>query len=283
MKLSHVQNYYHRTESKWGYLIVMGRSQHIGFYEDKQNKAKLNEKTAQKKLHDKIVEYLEPTSNDSILDIGCGQGFVAVDLAKRYNLNITGIDCTPYMIKNAQKYSQRENVSEKTTFLIQDYNNTKFPNNYFDHIYAVETLCHSLNLQKTLNEIYRILKPGGKFLSLEYILDSSKLKNTKYEASFYDTLSRHTASPSLKHFEKDEFTQMAKASGFELIKKINVTENCYPSIKRLTRLAKIPYFVIKTLGIEEKFINTWIGANCQEVVDLGYWGYMHIIYTKPIP
>jgi ubiquinone/menaquinone biosynthesis C-methylase UbiE len=281
MKSLTVKEYYNTKESKWGYFFVMGQSQHIGFYDDRDNSTKLKEKVAQKKLHDQIVKYLKPSDTDKILDIGCGQGFVASDLAKRYNLNITGIDITPYMITRAQRYSKRAGVSEKTNFFTQDYNNTTFPDNSFDYIYAVETLCHSTNLRDTLKELYRILKPGGKFVSLEYSLDPSKLKGTKYEDSFYQTLSKYTASPSLYLFEDNNFTKIAKDSGFELVEKIDVTENCFTSVKRLSQLARIPYFIIKKLHLEKTFINIWLGANWQTVVDLGYWGFMHRIYKKP--
>lgn len=281
MKFPTVREYYNKKESKWGYFFVMGQSQHLGFYDDRDNSTNLREKEAQKKLHDQLVKYLKPSHTDKILDIGCGQGFVASDLAKRYNLNIIGIDITPYMTKRAQRYSKRKGVSEKTSFLVQDYNNTTLPDNTFDYIYAVETLCHSPNLRKTLKELHRILKPGGKFISLEYTLNPSKLRGTEYEDSFYKTISKYTASPSLYLFESNSFTRIVTDSGFELVEKIDVTNNCFPSIKRLTQLAKFPYFIIKKLHLEKKFINTWIGANWQTVVELGYWGFMHRIYKKP--
>jgi hypothetical protein len=118
-------------------------------------------------------------------------------------------------------------------------------------------------------------------VSLEYSLDPSKLKGTKYEDSFYQTLSKYTASPSLYLFEDNNFTKIAKDSGFELVEKIDVTENCFTSVKRLSQLARIPYFIIKKLHLEKTFINIWLGANWQTVVDLGYWGFMHRIYKKP--
>jgi sterol 24-C-methyltransferase len=274
-----IQEYYEKLESRYGYYIVMRQSQHIGYYSDPENAKSETESDAQKNMHDKIVEYLKPVPEHKILDAGCGQGFVAVDLAERYGLHITGIDITPYIVKRAKEYAEKKGLGDSVTFIEGDYSRMDFPDESFDHIYAVETLCHSADMEIVLKEFWRVLKPGGRFLSLEYVLRPEHMDATQY-AEFYSMTAEYSASPGLHFFEEGKFTELAEKVGFTTIDEIEVTEHCLPSVDRLTRLARIPYIFVRLFGLEKKLINVWMGAHAKDIVRSGTFGYMHRLYQK---
>ena len=99
-----------------------------------------------------------PLDRKTILDLGCGAGYWSDRISKLYPwMYVTGIDCGVDFIAKAQdKYA-----SERVTFQVADFMNLPFPNESFDCIYADNTLEHAYDVDKTLQEIFRILRQGG--------------------------------------------------------------------------------------------------------------------------
>lgn len=94
----------------------------------------------------------------AILEVGCGIGESLPHILKNNPLSYIGIDISENAIAKAKKSNQATNVS----FLKADMSK-KFPfsDNSFDEVFSVYGLGWSKNVQKTLAEIYRTLKPGG--------------------------------------------------------------------------------------------------------------------------
>ena len=97
-------------------------------------------------------------NNEKVLDVGCGVGkFVGYAVEK--GAEGYGIDFSPSVIKLAK-------ANFKGQFVVGDITKMPYQNNFFDKIFCDEVYEH-LSLdegQKMVNEIYRVLKPGGRFL-----------------------------------------------------------------------------------------------------------------------
>ncbi|TSC75931.1 MAG: type 11 methyltransferase [Parcubacteria group bacterium Gr01-1014_30] len=94
-----------------------------------------------------------------VLDIGCGPGLLVKELAKRSkNLRVIGVDVSPEAIKLAKKNCRSlKNVK----FLRGDVTSLPFPNGTFDLIVCKDSFHEFPNLRKALQEVMRVLKPGG--------------------------------------------------------------------------------------------------------------------------
>ena len=107
-----------------------------------------------------IDKYFKPKSKT--FDIGCGSGRTAIALAQS-GYEVIGIDITPKMIETAKTIALSKNID--IDYVVGDATNLKFPENYFDgSIFANNgwvQIPGKENRQKALNEIYRVLKPGG--------------------------------------------------------------------------------------------------------------------------
>lgn len=161
-----VVDYYENLESKLGYTFLTWDTKHFGYYPSKKNN--ISEREAQILMNDLLAENLKIKKGFKILDAGSGRGVVACYLAKKYHANITGIDLVPFEVEMSNKRAKNLGVTDKVKFLIEDYSETSFPKNFFDAVYTMETLVHSPNIKKTLKELFRVLKPGGKVVFFEY-------------------------------------------------------------------------------------------------------------------
>lgn len=268
-----VQQYYQSISANLGYFFVMHGSQHFGYYPT--GRSNVSEWEAQKAHHDVIAKNLNLQSEDKVLDAGCGQGFVAADIATRYHCHITGIDITPYVVSRAQNRAKKAGLTNKTTFICGDYQALPFEDNSFDKIYTVETLCHAPNLEKALSEFDRVLKPGGKLVSMEYTQDSVR-NFSSYEKKMYDIVVEGTSSPSLPLFTKDNYTKLLKKFIGPATQQ-DITDNFEPSLRRLYNMAKIPYTVIKSLHLQHLFVNSTIAVEFYQMAKKGLLGYS--VYT----
>lgn len=93
-----------------------------------------------------------------VLDFGCGDGFFAKVAFKDFGKIDVGLDVDKKKLKEAKK----EKTHERLIFYSGD--KIPFPNNYFSTVISNCVLEHIQNLDESLEEIYRILKPGGTFL-----------------------------------------------------------------------------------------------------------------------
>lgn len=98
------------------------------------------------------------TGGDSLLDLGCGTGFI-INIAKKYFKHVTGVDITPSMLERVDKSGGQIELYQCDTGEIP------LEANQFDVCTAYGFLHHLYDLRPTLQEAYRCLKPGGIFFS----------------------------------------------------------------------------------------------------------------------
>ena len=121
----------------------------------------LDQAQIDKKKH--IINKLQIEENMNVLDIGCGWGGMALEIAKQTGANVKGITLSKNQFSTASKRAQEEGLSEKVSFQIQDYRNEV---KKYDRIVSVGMFEHvgikyfKLYLKKT----YELLKDNGVFL-----------------------------------------------------------------------------------------------------------------------
>nr|WP_296156102.1 methyltransferase domain-containing protein [uncultured Blautia sp.] len=99
-----------------------------------------------------------------ILDVGCGAGFFSVLLAREGH-QVTGIDLTPDMIKNARQLAEEEKVS--CEFQVMDAENPDFPDETFDVVISRNLTWTLPHVKHAYKEWVRVLKKGGVLLNFD--------------------------------------------------------------------------------------------------------------------
>jgi len=111
---------------------------------------------------------------DKVLDCGCGIGGPYRNIAKYSGADITGITINHYQVKRANFMNKRKGLDKQVRSQQGDFMKLPFPDNSFDHVYAIEATCHAPNRVGVYSEICRVLKPGGKFACYEWCLVDNK-------------------------------------------------------------------------------------------------------------
>ena len=105
-----------------------------------------------------------------VLDVGCGVGGPAREIAKFTGAHITGFNNNDYQIERATHYAAKEGLSHLLDFHKGDFMQMPFPDNSFDAVYAIEATVHAPTLEGIYSEIFRVLKPGGVFGVYEWLM-----------------------------------------------------------------------------------------------------------------
>mgnify|MGYP003951962417 FL=1 len=121
----------------------------------------LDQAQIDKKNH--IINKLQISENMKILDIGCGWGGMAIEIAKKTGANVKGITLSENQYQTAMKRAQDEGLSDKVSFSLQDYRNEV---EKYDRIVSVGMFEHvGVKYFKTfLNKTHDLLNENGVFL-----------------------------------------------------------------------------------------------------------------------
>ncbi|WP_420547781.1 class I SAM-dependent methyltransferase [Curvivirga sp.] len=111
------------------------------------------------KPFNKIFPY-EKYKGKKVLEIGCGMGGMAMQWAKAGAL-LTAVDLNPTSITQTKRRFELHNL-EGNVFEA-DGNKLPFEDGEFDYVYSWGVLHHSPDLKRSLDEMMRVLKPGGEF------------------------------------------------------------------------------------------------------------------------
>jgi len=139
-----------------------------------------------------------------ILEVGCGNGYTAEQIAKlRYQL--TCIDFCEPLIEIA-KQRNLENVK----FFVSDVLDLQFADSSFDLVFSERCLVNLVSWEKqkkALNEIWRVLKPNGFYLMIEAFTDGLKNLNLARKAVGLDYIPIRWHN---QYFDKTEFLTFIK-------------------------------------------------------------------------
>lgn len=114
-------------------------------------------------MMDDYFAAMNVVSARSVLDLGCGTGIVARAVAATPGFagRVTGIDVSPYLIDAATRLAKREHVDHAVDFRTGDSQALHLPDASFDAVIAHTLLSHVESPLAVLQEIFRIVRPGG--------------------------------------------------------------------------------------------------------------------------
>ena len=181
-----------------------------------------------------LLNMMNPSPKQKLIDVACGTGDIAKLFLDYVNKDseITCIDPNKAMIKKAkEKLATYENL----TWMIASAEKLPIPENTFDFYTISFGLRNTKSLDKALSEAYRVLKPGGRYLCLEF----SKIQNSgldfiyKNYSKLIPSIGKYIVGEkapyeylvkSIENFlNQDELIDLMKKKGFQKCKYRNLS------------------------------------------------------------
>jgi ubiquinone/menaquinone biosynthesis C-methylase UbiE len=116
------------------------------------------------KILELALRYIDIKKIKSVLDLGCGIGFVSRYLAESYNLKVVGTDYDDEQIQLANKLQPK---LDQLSFQVEDAAKLSFEDSSFDLVLSQNVFHHIPDWETAIKEVARILSSGGYFLWLD--------------------------------------------------------------------------------------------------------------------
>ncbi|GAB4000442.1 hypothetical protein GCM10028807_53420 [Spirosoma daeguense] len=134
----------------------------------------------------RTIDTLAVQPNENVLEIGPGNGNHIKPIVEIAGVKYTGSDISETMIQEAQRLNATSVVAGNATFAIADGISLDFAADSFDAIFTVNTLYFWQQPLSFAQEIYRVLRPGGRFcLAFAHQDFMINLPFTKYGFTLY--------------------------------------------------------------------------------------------------
>jgi sterol 24-C-methyltransferase len=271
-----VRSYFLKPESRILYRLVLGGTKHFGYYPAGSRRRSMA--GALRTMEDKLGTTLALAPGLWVLDAGCGEGDVAIRMATEFGLHVEGVDLLELSLDKARKKARRRGLEQLLRFHRMDYANLSFPDQTFDGAYTMETLVHAFDHERALQELLRVLKPGGKLALFEYSIAPRDQMSAAQQASV-DFSVEGGAMPSLPSFVHGAFPEILERAGFVAVSVTDITERMLPMLKRFAQIGYVPCRLGRLLRLQGALVNCT--AAVQVYRHRSVWRYNIVTAERP--
>ena len=114
-----------------------------------------------------VLRRAEITNTTRVLDVGCGVGTTAVEIARRFGASVTAVDISPLMLERAEDNVRAAGVGDRVTVAHGDILGLDVGDGAFDVVIA-EAVTMFVDRRRAAAELVRVAKPGGRVLATEF-------------------------------------------------------------------------------------------------------------------
>ena len=195
------RDYYNSDDADNFYALVWGGEDiHIGLYES-ENESILEASHRTVRHMAACLEDINP--QHAVLDIGAGYGGPARYLASTFSCDVTALNLSEKENERSRELGKERGLSDKVKVVDGSFEDIPADDETFDIVWSEDAILHSGHREKVLQEVVRVLKPGGRFIFtdpmqsddcpdgvLQPILDRIHLSTLGSPRFYRDTLSR---------------------------------------------------------------------------------------------
>lgn len=194
------REYYNSEDADNFYAIIWGGEDiHIGLYENAEESIP----DASHRTVRHMAEKVDIKPEYKVLDIGSGYGGLARYLASTYGCSVVALNLSEKENERARMLNEQRGLQDKIEVVDGSFESIPAEDNSFDVIFSQDAILHSGERAKVLEEVARVLKPGGHFVFtdpmaaddcpegvLEPILNRIHLASLGSPAFYRDTASK---------------------------------------------------------------------------------------------
>ena len=183
------------------------------------------------------MDWLAPRAGQKLLDVAGGTGDIAFRFLKRAGSgHATVLDLTESMLIEGRKRAEAAKMADSLDWVVGDAMALPFPDNSFD-VYTISFGIRNVTRpQEALNEAYRVLRPGGRVMVLEFSQLPNEALQKAYDLYSFNVIPRmgkliandsesyQYLVESIRNFpDQETFLGMVRQAGFENAKYRNLT------------------------------------------------------------
>jgi arsenite methyltransferase len=186
-----------------------------------------------------LLEMCTITAEARVLDVGCGSGHTACEIAKTYGCKVTGIDISEAMVAKAKKRSRQERLEDLVDFRAEDVFSLPFEDNSFD-VALFESVLTPLPGEKreALQETVRVIRPGGLVAVNESLIRSSAPEE------LFKLAEEHPAMYGI--FTPETLRGLLEESGLEIVEMSDVISSEAPSMTKALGMSGMISFLVRS-------------------------------------
>jgi SAM-dependent methyltransferase len=114
-----------------------------------------------------LLRWAGITESSNVLDVGCGVGTTAIEIARRHGARVTAVDIAPLMLERASANVAASDVADRVTVAPGDILDLDFADGAFDVVVA-EAVTMFVDRSRAAGELVRVTAPGGRVLATEF-------------------------------------------------------------------------------------------------------------------
>jgi sarcosine/dimethylglycine N-methyltransferase len=156
------RDYYNSSDADTFYAEVWGGEDiHVGLYQSADEPIR----DASRRTVDHLAQRLEPLgASDTVLDIGAGYGGAGRRLAKRYGCRFICLNLSEAENERNRELNKAAGLEDRIDVIDGSFEEVPVQDASVDAVWSQDAILHSGNRRRVLEEVDRVLKPGGKFV-----------------------------------------------------------------------------------------------------------------------
>jgi sterol 24-C-methyltransferase len=174
----------------------------------------------------------------TVLDVGCGVGGPAREIARFTGCHVVGITINARQVARAVELTAEAGLSDRCTFIQGDYLALPFPEASFDAAYAIEATVHAPDLAACYAGIAKVLKPGAIFGLSEWVLTTGYDPSNPEHIAMRNRVERGNAVSNLQ--TSDHARQAMLTAGYTLLHEEDYAMHFRYLSKRRSGTVRIP-------------------------------------------
>ncbi|MCO1575659.1 methyltransferase domain-containing protein [Crossiella sp. SN42] len=196
----------------------LGGSFHVGYWAGLPYGTPVQE--AAQRMTALMIDKLAVRPGQRVLDVGCGTGRPALELARSTGAEVVGVNVSRRQLDLAERNAAEAGLTERVRFEFADATDLPYPAESFDGVWLFESLFHMPDQAKVLRQLAEVLRPGGRLVIADLVQLVPLTEEQNQELRETWALNSIAAIHPLV-----SYPALLAESGLELVESLDITED----------------------------------------------------------